>query len=49
MNSIIIICRIWFIVCLDNLSQITGLSKPTVAEHIRKAENHIINSLLAGY
>lgn len=30
-------------------SQLSGLSKATVAEHLRKAENQIMNSVLAGY
>lgn len=36
-------------VTLEDLSIRAGLSKATVAEHLRKAENQIINSVLAGY
>ena len=36
-------------VTLEDLSNRAGLSKATIAEHLRKAENQIINSVLAGY
>ncbi|NLV27256.1 MAG: hypothetical protein GXY48_08850 [Methanomicrobiales archaeon] len=34
---------------MEDISRLSGLSKATVAEHLRKAENQIINSVLAGY
>ncbi|PWR76316.1 helix-turn-helix domain-containing protein [Methanospirillum stamsii] len=36
-------------ITLEDISRLSGLSKATVAEHLRKAENRIMNSLLAGY
>ncbi|MDX8550499.1 helix-turn-helix domain-containing protein [Methanospirillum sp. J.3.6.1-F.2.7.3] len=36
-------------ITLDDLSLLSGLSKATVGEHLRKAENHVMNSVLAGY
>lgn len=34
---------------LEDLSRQAGVSKATVAEHLRKAENQIINDVLTGY